>query len=325
MEGKHELFQAQHVQFQIHPLLAKQCHKSAPDAVPVLFHCSKSSKLVVGRGHDATVKIGKSNKRVSREHVAIEHKAHVGFEMTILSPNGALIDHISFDQGEHVPITEGTLIEIAGNKLVFAGSSSTEEKVMIALQQDETSPPPPSRLSLPLIPVTPHIDRASNITPPVKEKPDQPSTLQDQIIQVLVYTRKSTMTCTDIGNRLRDYTISEVSRVLSGSGMIGRIQRLGKTADGSPKEDLYYYKPDLDPDQARKKRYSDVGRSARKCTMKDTQYFFRIPPKLTASNKTRKRTSATIVKEQEEDEELKSSHSSDDVSDMEVYELFKDV
>lgn len=98
-----------------------------------------------------------------------------------------------------------------------------------------------------------------------------------------VYTRKSTMTCTDIGNRLRDYTISEVSRVLSGSGMIGRIQRLGKTADGSPKEDLYYYKPDLDPDQARKKRYSDVGRSARKCTMKDTQYFFRVnlkPPSL---------------------------------------------
>lgn len=84
------------------------------------------------------------------------------------------------------------------------------------------------------------------------------------------------MTCTDIKSRLDEYSVMDVSRVLMASGMIGCIRRQGKTADGSPKEDLYYYKPDLDPDQERKKRYSDVGRSARKCTMKDTQYFFRV-------------------------------------------------
>jgi hypothetical protein len=92
----------------------------------------------------------------------------------------------------------------------------------------------------------------------------------------LVYTRKSTMTCTDISNRLQDQTLLDVSKALAGSTVIGCVKRLGKTADGSPKEDLYYYKPDLDPDQERRKRYSDVGRSARKCTMKDTQYFFRV-------------------------------------------------
>lgn len=84
------------------------------------------------------------------------------------------------------------------------------------------------------------------------------------------------MTCTDISNRLQDQSINNVSKILTASPVIGCVKRLGKTADGSPKEDLYYYKPDLDQDQERRKRYSDIGRSARKCTMKDTQYFFRV-------------------------------------------------
>lgn len=113
--------------FQISPLLAKRCHESAPDAIPIILQGSKNSTLIIGRGHDATIKIGKSNKCVSREHVAIEHKPHLnGFELTILSPNGALIDHIIFDQGEHVPVIEGTLIEIVGTKLLFKGLKEEE-------------------------------------------------------------------------------------------------------------------------------------------------------------------------------------------------------
>lgn len=94
----------------------------------------------------------------------------------------------------------------------------------------------------------------------------------------VVYTRKSTMTCTDITKRLQEgsQNVENVYKVLTSSTVIGCVKRLGKTADGSPKEDLFYYKPELDPDQERQKRYSDVGRSARKCTMKDTQYFFRV-------------------------------------------------
>lgn len=156
------------------------------------------------------------------------------------------------------------------------------------------------------------------------------------------------MTCSDITKRLEGELLMDVSRTLNNSPVIGCVKRLGKTADGSPKENLYYYKAELDPDQERRKRYSDVGRSARKCTMKDTQYFFRvsnnrnqtppsysqifiqIPPKLPnqksrmySSNKVRKRRSKQ-AKEQQEDDELLSD-SSGDASDMEVYELFKDV
>jgi hypothetical protein len=84
------------------------------------------------------------------------------------------------------------------------------------------------------------------------------------------------MSCKDILGRLEGELTENVFKVLTSSPGIGCIKRLGKTADGSPKEDLYYYKPDLDTDLERKKKYSDVGRSARKCTMKDTQYFFRV-------------------------------------------------
>lgn len=89
-------------------------------------------------------------------------------------------------------------------------------------------------------------------------------------------TRKSTMTCTDITKKLLnvDSTLS-ISKILNNSNVIGCIKRLGKTADGSPKENLYYYKADMDANPERKRKYMDTGRSARKCTMKDTQYFFK--------------------------------------------------
>lgn len=122
---KSSLFQAQNTQFRINPQLAKKYHESSTDAM-VLHGTFSSGKVTIGRGHDATVKIGKSNKRVSRHHVSIEYKHLLNrFELTVLSPNGVLIDHIVFEQGEHVPIMEGTCIEIVGTKLIFQGGPHT--------------------------------------------------------------------------------------------------------------------------------------------------------------------------------------------------------
>lgn len=119
-DRKTNLFQAQMTHFQINPTLAMRCHESSPDAIPVILRGSKSCRTTIGRGHDATIQIGRANKRVSREHVVIEHKPQIdGFELTILSPNGALIDHIVFVEGEHVPVIEGTTIEIVGTKIIF--------------------------------------------------------------------------------------------------------------------------------------------------------------------------------------------------------------
>lgn len=128
-----QLFQTQTSHFQADPSIARRCHESSPDAIPVLLHGSKSSRTTIGRGKDATIKIGKSNKRVSREHAVIEHKPQWnGFEITILSPNGALIDHITFAKGENVPILEGTLIEIVGTKMIFKVSKDDELDLSVA-------------------------------------------------------------------------------------------------------------------------------------------------------------------------------------------------
>lgn len=84
------------------------------------------------------------------------------------------------------------------------------------------------------------------------------------------------MTCTDITSKINGQTFLNVINFLTESPVIGCVPRSGKTADGSLKEDLYYYKPELDSNLERRNKHSDVGRSARKCTMKDTQYFFRV-------------------------------------------------
>ncbi|KAI8881280.1 hypothetical protein K501DRAFT_253465 [Backusella circina FSU 941] len=379
-KDKSYLFGAQTNFFQSDPSIAAKSHESSPNAVPVLLTCSKTTRTTIGRGHDATVKIGKANKRVSREHVVIEHKPPHGYEMTVLSPNGALIDHIVFVEGEHVPLKEGTMIEILGTRLIFKGTKEEDDPMDIAegeegiekeeeqikdiVMSDKSNDN--NKYKKNKIPVTTKklmeeeeqqekekiktndkeqvvkkeegVDSddmpIENLKVPTKSPRNRkPKILEDEIIKVLVYTRKSTMSCKDILHRLEGELLENVFKVLTNSPGIGCIKRLGKTADGSPKEDLYYYKPDLDTDLERKSKYSDVGRSARKCTMKDTQYFFRIPPKLPhrpkANNQKRKSNNATPLKKSEEisddsDDDIKSN-SSGDVSDMEVYELFKDV
>ncbi|GAN08326.1 hypothetical protein MAM1_0199c07835 [Mucor ambiguus] len=380
-DRKMTFFQAQTTHFQINPALAMRCHESSPDAIPVILRGSKTCKTTIGRGHDATIQIGKANKRVSREHVVIEHKPQMGgFELTILSPNGALIDHIVFVEGEHVPVIEGTTIEIVGTKIIFqvpddnnnnqvAETEDMEDIIETPLdasfattvvdakmgvdektiQQDNIPVMAMKQSTIASTTTTTAITTTHNnttTTTTVTQKSSthhhtkstlnsiikstasklketarnimkKPMTLEDEIIQVL-----------DITKRLQEQTVESVLDALKKSTAIGCVKRLGKTADGSPKEDLYYYKPELDPDQERQKRYSDMGRSARKCTMKDTQYFFRIPPKLPhhKTAKTRKRESASSNSRKSrqaatEEDDTKST-SSGDVSDMEVYELY---
>ncbi|KAI9472179.1 MAG: hypothetical protein EXX96DRAFT_653331 [Benjaminiella poitrasii] len=346
---KLSLFQAQTSQFQINPSLAKRCHESSPDATPVILRGSKRAKTIVGRGHDATVKIGKTNKRVSREHVVIEHKPKFnGFELTILSPNGALVDHIVFGEGEHVPLVEGTIIEIVGTRLIFKIPQEEEqeeeqekeqekekEETMIPIKIEEESQTESLAIVNPL-----DDNSKSPISKPKKVEKKEPLSLEEEVIQILVYSRKSSMTCTDITKKLNERETDKIFKMLTSSLAIGCIKRQGKTADGSPKEDLYYYKADSDPNKERQAKYSNVGRSVRKCAMKDTQYFFKIPPKLpnhhhhnnsnnnsrtrnhASNNKIKKKvTRSNREEEKVEDEELKSDNS----SDMEIYELFKDV
>ncbi|KAI9303265.1 hypothetical protein BJ944DRAFT_165751 [Cunninghamella echinulata] len=121
---------------------------------------------------------------------------------------------------------------------------------------------------------------------------DQDSTdYSELIIDILVFSKKSSMPISDICSRIlktnpqfkkqnRDVWNKRIQQVLKEKPFFGEIVRKGKTADGSPKENLYYYNSDMDPIEWRRATYTQVGRSARKCTLQDKQYFWRIPPKL---------------------------------------------
>ncbi|OZJ01671.1 hypothetical protein BZG36_05514 [Bifiguratus adelaidae] len=114
------------------------------------------------------------------------------------------------------------------------------------------------------------------------------------IIDVLVNSRKSSMTITDIHARLEEQKMSVptdttdskhqgslfLEDILTSHLFFGKIVRTGKTADGSPKEHLYYYEAERDPVEWRRSSYTQVTRRARKCTLEDKQYFFKMPPKL---------------------------------------------
>ncbi|KAI8584283.1 hypothetical protein K450DRAFT_219097 [Umbelopsis ramanniana AG] len=113
----------------------------------------------------------------------------------------------------------------------------------------------------------------------------------EMIIEALVFSRKSSMPISDIYTRImttnpaykmqsRKLWLDTITSVLHENDFFGQITRKGKTADGTPKENLYYYRSDKDPVEWRQATYTQVGRSARKCTLQDKQYFWKIPPKL---------------------------------------------
>ncbi|RUP14441.1 hypothetical protein BC936DRAFT_139666 [Jimgerdemannia flammicorona] len=77
-----------------------------------------------------------------------------------------------------------------------------------------------------------------------------------------------------------DLWLTQLDTTLATAPCFGKIVRSGKTADGTPKENLHYYICDQDPVEWRRQAYGQVSRSARKCTLADKQYFWKMPPKL---------------------------------------------
>ncbi|KAI8883541.1 hypothetical protein K501DRAFT_219096 [Backusella circina FSU 941] len=138
---------------------------------------------------------------------------------------------------------------------------------------------------------------SKELTPVQETKEPSPVVIEEEqdyaevIIDALVFSRASSMPVSDICSRIlkgnpaykaqpRDVWMERISSVLKEKPFFGEIKRKGKTADGSPTENLYYYNSELDPVEWRRSTYTQVGRSARKCTLKDKQYFWKIPPKL---------------------------------------------
>ncbi|ORZ15148.1 hypothetical protein BCR42DRAFT_416507 [Absidia repens] len=314
-----QYFAAQSAYLQHNPRRGAQCHTSSPHEPSIIIHGIKSSKLTIGRGHGSGVQVGRRNPRMSRQHFVIEHKPHLGYTLTVQSPNGVLVDRIMFMAGEHIPLVKGSMIEVLGTKLIFAGETPTQEEqdqytmvpCLTSLSSSTTTTTTKesvkdsilladrTSLNTRMDPVLCSTKGTSTITSGSATKKEvtttnkstpaddsflllsKPKSLDflDSLIRLLANSRKTSMTIPEIGQQLKRDRPS-LMELIQTTACIGCIERTGNTADGTPKEHLYYYKPELDANDERRLALSQSRRGARKCALKDTQYYFRIPPKL---------------------------------------------
>ncbi|CAO3593250.1 unnamed protein product [Absidia cylindrospora] len=249
--------------------------------------------------------------RMSRQHFVIEHKPHLGYTLTVQSPNGVLVDRIMFMAGEHIPLVKGSMIEVLGTKLIFAGETPTQEEqdqytmmpCMTSLSPSTTTTTTKDSIRgnaelsnhTRLGPVLCSTKGTSTITSGSATKKKVATTNKstpaddsflllpksksldflDSLIRLLANSRKTSMTIPEIGQQLnRDR--QPLMELIQTTACIGCIERTGNTADGTPKEHLYYYKPELDANDERRMALSQSRRGARKCALKDTQYYFRV-------------------------------------------------
>ncbi|KAF9123953.1 hypothetical protein BGW39_008580 [Mortierella sp. 14UC] len=139
-----------------------------------------------------------------------------------------------------------------------------------------------------------------------KSSDQEPRDYTEMIIDTLVFARKKkSMTLTELFDEMitsqpslmttnnADEIKEQMLQCLSAARCVGKITRKGKDAYNKPLENQWYYIPECDHNVMRKLTRQEVMPSARKCTLKDKQYFFKMPPKLPYH---RKSTSPYAVK-----------------------------
>ncbi|KAF9173687.1 hypothetical protein BGX21_002227 [Mortierella sp. AD011] len=145
-----------------------------------------------------------------------------------------------------------------------------------------------------------------------ESSPEEPVTKSpvdytESIIDTLVFARKKkSMTLSElyeemiasqpslVASQSPEEIKEQMLQCLSSASCVGKISRKGKDAYNKPLESQWYYIPEADHNVMRKLTRQEVMPSARKCTLKDKQYFFKMPPKLPYH---RKSTSPYAVKQ----------------------------
>ncbi|RUS18413.1 hypothetical protein BC937DRAFT_88798 [Endogone sp. FLAS-F59071] len=336
------------------------------DVSPVLVVGSRSHPVIVGRGGASTVKLGRGNKQISRQHVSIEWDSrHRRFELIVLGVNGAIVDGTSFPVHARAVLRDGATVDVLGARFVFSHPPEPEQMIpsdpVLTSEIDfevPVTPPcpravihvgsssPTSLLDLPDVDEVEmravqrgkvgrilfqeqagdgRMPRLSSLSSMQKDNSvEEADAANDNVeedividageeersasvtgteelqkdydyvelvVDALVFSRKSSMTVREIHshilttlpqykNQSAELWNAQIGATLTAHACFGKIARTGKTADGTPKEDLYYYVSDKDPVEWRRQTYVEVGRSARKCTLADKQYFWKMPPKL---------------------------------------------
>ncbi|KAK3819102.1 MAG: hypothetical protein JOS17DRAFT_668657, partial [Linnemannia elongata] len=328
----------------------------------MVLNGSYNTPVIVGRGSQATLNLGRVNKQVSRRHAIIQWCAESAtFEITVLGQNGVRINGTGFPSGQQATLRGGDIVDLVGVKMLFKTPTIAPPPALIQQQeyQDDDSPSsepnffmddtaasspfrvPNQQHRAPLAPLaltenssdkvaksssqestqrtaptavatkqdTVSSSRESSPDAPVASKSTsdkEPRDYTEMIIDTLVFARKKkSMTLTELFDEMvtsqpslmathdAEEIKEQMLQCLSAARCVGKITRKGKDAYNKPLENQWYYIPECDHNVMRKLTRQEVMPSARKCTLKDKQYFFKMPPKLPYH---RKSTSPYAVK-----------------------------
>ncbi|KAJ1660805.1 hypothetical protein IWQ61_000305 [Dispira simplex] len=185
------------------------------------------------------------------------------------------------------------------NKRLKVEPSVSEPKVAMT-SSDEPKPETIDRTP-PSI-VKPSLD-SHHVTAAVKEETSstevQSQELLPLVIESMVFSAKRSYTVTDILHLLEENhphvlrhsesdsdldaaqanTRRTIRCILENHPCFGQVVRRSKDASNQTAEDLWYYEPSKDTDTQRRENYGGLVRSARRCTLKDNQYYFKPIPK----------------------------------------------
>ncbi|KAJ1737432.1 hypothetical protein LPJ72_000491 [Coemansia sp. Benny D160-2] len=114
------------------------------------------------------------------------------------------------------------------------------------------------------------------------------SSLVDLIIETMVFSARTSHTISDLvrdiarveGNEATRVWRHHLTRTLFHNRCFGRVERRVKDASDKRAEDKWYYDAAKDECAERRENFGGLVRTARRCTLRDTQYFFKQVPKL---------------------------------------------
>ncbi|KAJ1664633.1 hypothetical protein IW140_004026 [Coemansia sp. RSA 1813] len=114
------------------------------------------------------------------------------------------------------------------------------------------------------------------------------SSLIDLVIETMVFSARTSHTISDLVRdiaRIEDEAAMRtwrhhLTRALFHNRCFGRVERRVKDASDKRAEDKWYYDAAKDECAERRENFGGLVRTARRCTLRDTQYFFKQVPKL---------------------------------------------
>ncbi|KAF9402416.1 hypothetical protein BGZ94_004941, partial [Podila epigama] len=81
---------------------------------------SYDTPVIIGRGSQATLNLGRINKQVSRRHAIVEWNRELSsFQITVLGQNGVRINGSGFPSGQQATLQSGDIVDLVGVKMLF--------------------------------------------------------------------------------------------------------------------------------------------------------------------------------------------------------------